>query len=150
MVDEEARPAGPGDLAAVAVLARQLRAELDGQRGAELWRLEARPEPLETTLEEADAVVVGTLDDLVVGYAVVHDRTLRDASVVATVEEIYVLPEARDLGVAEAMLTRVLADARARGCRGVDGRVLPGLREGKNLYERFGMSARSLTAYRPL
>lgn len=148
-MEEAARVAGPEDLDAVVGLARSLRAELGDQRGGALWLLEAVPEPLEERLADPDLrVVVGTLDDVVVGYAVASITTLRDGGTVAVVHELAVDPDAREVGVGEAMLADLVAWARAEGCRGIDAVVLPGLREGKNLFERFGMSARSLTVHR--
>jgi GNAT superfamily N-acetyltransferase len=147
---EGARRAGAADAEAVASLARELRVALAPQRGGELWLLEARQEPLEQTLFEAPAVVVGTLDDVVVGYGVARLDTLADGSALAVIEELYVEPAARDLGTGEAVLDGLVEWAREAGAIAIDAIVLPGLREGKNLFERAGMAARSLRPSRSL
>jgi GNAT superfamily N-acetyltransferase len=145
-----AREATTDDAPEVAALARCLRSDLAGERGASVWVLEARAEPLEESLFDEARVVVGTIDGVPVGYAVAHLRSEPDGSWLAVVEEIYVQPEAREVGVGEGMIEDMIEWARARGCRGIDGVVLPGLREGKNLFERVGMPARAITTHREL
>jgi L-amino acid N-acyltransferase YncA len=146
---EAARAATAADLGDVVSLARRLRDEMRDQRGGRLWLLECLAEPLEESLAATELrVVVGTIDDVVVGYGVASTAGLRDDSRLATVHEIYVDPGAREVSLGELMLADLVAWAQATGCFGIDAVVLPGLREGKNLFERFGMSARSLTVHR--
>jgi GNAT superfamily N-acetyltransferase len=147
---EGARPAGPDDAPIVATMARALRAAIAGERGGELWLLEARPEPLEETLFAAPCVVVGTYDDAVAGYAVTRLDRLRNGAPLAVVEELWVEPQARGVGIGEAILDAVTAWAREMGATALDAVVLPGMRDGKNLFERAGMAARSLRPSKPL
>ena len=151
---EDARVAHETELARVAELARELRQELLGERGGALWVIrEARPEPLDAALAELsrrdDAlVVVGTTEDAVVGYGIARWEPLRDGTRLGVIEEIYVEPEARGVGVGELLIERLSAFCIDTGCIGVDATALPGHRQAKNFFERAGFTARSLVMHR--
>jgi GNAT superfamily N-acetyltransferase len=153
---EAARPARPDELARLAELARLGIAELVPTKGGVMWhRREARPEPVEDSLGAALAdpdhlVLAGTIDDAVVGYSVTRLEALRDGGRLAVVEDIYVEPEARAVGVGEALMDAVVEWCRSRGCIGIDSVALPGNRETKNFFESFGMVARAIIVHRPL
>ena len=155
-IDEGARPAVEADIDAVAYLAAQALAEMAPLRGGAVWsRLEARKEPLGPGLYEdlrADnaLVVVGTIDGAVVGYSAVRLVGLHDGAVLGRVGDVYVTPEARGVGVGEAMMGLLLDWARRRGCIGVDSLALPGDRSTKNFFETHGLVARSITVHRAL
>ncbi len=59
-------------------------------------------------------------------------------------------PDAREVGVGEAVLARALEWATARGCIGVDAWALPGERATKNFFEAAGFTARLLVVHRSL
>jgi len=151
-----ARLATRDDLARLVELSDMVRDEVLTQRGGELYALlEARPEPvvggLAETIGAVDAmVVVGCIDDSVVGYAVVTSRTLRDGSVLGAITDLYVQVAAREVGVGEAMMDKLLSWCESRGCRGLDGVALPGNRSLKNFFERYGLVARAILVHRPL
>jgi ribosomal protein S18 acetylase RimI-like enzyme len=153
---ETARPAAIGDLPTVVTLARALRAEWRSIRGGELWEVrEARPEPLEAGFaalisDHEAALVVGTIDDSVLGYGSAYVETLRDGSRLGVIEELYVEPDARAVGVGEAIAEALVAFCRAQHCAGIDARALPGHREAKNFFERAGFTARALIMHKPL
>ena len=153
---EAARPATTHDLPIIVDLARALRAEWRLIRGGPLWEArEARTEPLDDTfaelLERDDAlVVVGTIDDVVFGYATVEIETLRDGSKLGIIDELYVEVAARAIGVGEIIAEAVIAYCAAAGCLGIDARALPGHREAKNFFERAGFTARALIMHKPL
>lgn len=157
---ESARLAVEADLSDVADLARRAIVELGEGKGGDLWRRrEARQEPLEAEITAAIAgdvgghagqVVVGTVDDAVVGYGVVHLETLADGGRLAVVDDVYVEPDAREVGVGEAMMDDMVAFARAEGCVGIDALVLPGDRHSKNFFETFGLTARAIVVHRSL
>lgn len=151
--------AGPADLSDVVDLARMAIEELAVLRGGQLWRLrEARREPVEVTLEHRlaarDSVegeaVVGTIDETVVGYGISHTEQLDDASVLAVVTDLYVHPDARGVGVGEAMMNRLIEHAVAHDAIGIDSMALPGDRATKNFFETFGLKARAIVVHRPL
>jgi ribosomal protein S18 acetylase RimI-like enzyme len=153
---EAARPATRDDLPSLAELARLAIEELRPTKGGELWaRREARAEPLDATLAadlaNPDAcVLVGTIDDVVVGYAVAVIEPLHDGSSLARVTDLYAQPEAREVGVGEQLLDAVIEWATERRCAGVDSLVLPGNRQTKNFFESFGLVARAIVVHRPL
>jgi GNAT superfamily N-acetyltransferase len=95
-------------------------------------------------------VLVGTFDGVVVGYGLVQRETLRDGTAIAVIDGLYVEPDARGVGVGEALMEEVLAWSVAAGCRGIDGFALPGDRETKNFFERFGLTARAILVHRSL
>ena len=151
-----ARPAVAADLPALAALVEDGIASAAGQRGAELWRLEWAPRPpfegsLRQRLSDPDAgTLVGCLDDHPLGALLLDRRRVTDGPSVARITFVFVEPEARDIGIGEALIDAAADWARLAGCRGLDGLALPGDRHVKNLYERSGMTARELTAYRDL
>jgi GNAT superfamily N-acetyltransferase len=153
---EDARPATAADLPRIAELARQAITELSTQKGGGVWRLrEARAEPLEEGLA-ADLrapdhlVLVGTIDDAVVGYAVVIPETVEEGQRLARLEDLYVEPDARGVGVGAAMMHAVLAWAEEGGFVGIDSLALPGTRATKNFFESFGLTARAIVVHRSL
>jgi GNAT superfamily N-acetyltransferase len=153
---EASRAARPDDLPRISELATQLRAELAPMKGGALWAArESTPEPFEASyrarLRSTDAeVVVGEYAGVVVGFAVVVVDELRDGRRLGLVTDLYVEPEAREVGVGEAMIDRVIAWCAARGCAGIDAVALPGHRATKNFFEEFGFTARALVMHRRL
>ncbi len=121
---------------------REARAALCDQRGGPAhlaerpavgdWaKLLATPGPL---------VWVATIDEVVVGYL-----QLQVFASAAEVLQVYVHPEARELGFGDWLLEAALAAARECGCTVFEGTALPGDRATKNLYERAGIKARKIT-----
>ena len=139
-------------------LARQAIAELTPNRGGSVWsRREAHAEPLDAVMDDAVAgtdpvrqAVVGTVDDTVVGYGLARFDTLHDGNLLAVVTDLYVDPEARAIGIGEAMMDLLVAEARRRGAIGIDALALPGDRHTKNFFETFGLSARAIVVHRSL
>ncbi len=151
---ESTRPAGPDDRAVLAALARDARADARTKRGGVLLVDEGlRQEPLEATLltgSPDEHVVLGTIDDTPVGYALVQVRVLPSGDRLGVVEELYVDPEGRDVSVGEAMMDDLVAFCRAAGCVGIDALALPGDRATKNFFETFGLVARAIVVHRSL
>jgi GNAT superfamily N-acetyltransferase len=153
---EDARAATADDLARVAELAHALRAELAAERGGPLWgNRESQPEPLDTLLtdrldSDEAAVLVGTYDDVIVGYGTAWIDHLRDGSRLGVIDEIYVEPDARGVGVGETLVERLVQFCRHAGCTGIDATALPGHREAKNFFERAGFSARLLVMHKAI
>jgi GNAT superfamily N-acetyltransferase len=153
---EAARSATNSDLPAVVDLATAMLDELRPQRGGTLWLArDARPGPiaesLRALLDRADArVIVGTIDDVVVGFATVEIEALRDGTRLGIVRELFVDPEARGVSIGELIATEIVTFCTAAGCIGIDAYALPGARETKNFFERSGFTARALVMHRKL
>jgi ribosomal protein S18 acetylase RimI-like enzyme len=153
---EHARRATSDDVADLVALARQLRDELAQHRGGVLWGTrEVDGEPLADALDAAlvdpdTVVLVGTIDDVPVGYGIVTVEDLRDGTRLGRVSELFVDPEARGVGVGEAIAREVLDHCRAAGCRGVDVVALPGHRAAKNFFEEQGFIARAIVMHHVL
>jgi GNAT superfamily N-acetyltransferase len=153
---EAAREAAAADLPRLAELARQGAAELAQLRGGAVWALRegrrsAGASDLVARLEDPSTfVVAGTFDDVVVGFATVRREALPDGSSLAVLDDLYVEPGARGVGVGEAMMGVVLAWCEAQQCRGIDSLALPGDRATKNFFERFGLTARAILVHRAL
>jgi GNAT superfamily N-acetyltransferase len=159
-LEEAARVATELDAEPILTLARGALAELSNQRGGAVWsRRDARVEPIDDAIAEAIAVsaaggpqlvAVGTLDDVVVGYAVVRAEEVADGGHLGVIEDLYVEPPARGVGVGEALMNLILAWATEHGCFGVDSIALPGDRGTKNFFESFGLVARKIAVHRAL
>ncbi len=147
MMEENVRLLHAVDCAEVARLEAEARAAMVDQRGGPARLGEVPPvgdwAPLVGDL--ARPVWVATFDDAVVGYL---ELELRDG--VADVRQVYVDPEARELGFGDAMLAAAMQAGREAGCAVVEGTALPGDRQTKNLYERAGITARKIVVSKPL
>lgn len=153
-----ARPAEPTDVAAVASLVREGREGLGQQRGGALWLArQAIGEPLDdalTAMIAADTacVMIGCIDAAPLGVllADIDLDWATSAAVLATVRELFVVADARGVGLGEAMMDATIAWATERGCVGIDGYALPGDRATKNFFETFGLVARGIVVHKPL
>ena len=154
--EEGTRPATEDDLARVAELAGWAVEELRQGKGGEVWaRHAARRPPYEADLRSqlADAdhrVLVGTVDDVVMGYGVASIQVLADGGRLGVVTDLYTDPGARELGIGEAMMEALVEWCREQGCFGVDSLALPGDRHTKNFFESFGLVARAIVVHRSL
>ncbi len=155
---DAARVATAGDGPVVVGLARRAIGELAGNRGGDVWRRrEAHAEPLDAALTARCAnpggderTVVGTIDGAVVGYGTATLEALHDGERLAVVSDLYVEPEARGVGVGEAMMDLLVAWATEAGAIGIDALALPGDRHTKNFFETFGLTARAILVHRDL
>jgi GNAT superfamily N-acetyltransferase len=156
---EAVRRATPEDLDELVRLATMARDEMGEERGGPMWQLlHGRPDPLPSTLtadlnEAADdhgAVFLGTYDGAPGGYAAAHREALPDGTAIAVVSDVYVEPGFRGVGLGGALMDELLSWARAHDCRGIDALALPGMRESKNFFERFGLTARAILVHKNL
>ena len=138
---ERVRTAVPADAASLATMETAARAHVFYQRGGPALLAEQLPtSDWSTAIDDPQrAILVGTLDEQVFGYL-----ELRFNDGTAVVHQVYVDPEARELGLGDWMIEAALAAARARSCRVFEGFALPGDRETKNLFERAGITARKI------
>lgn len=152
---EAVRPAADADLPELVRLAALAVDEKRAQKGGPVWvRREARqdaPSSLRTALVSDDqAVVAGLLDDAVVGYGVAHVEVLADGGRLGVVDDVYVEPDAREVGLGEMLMDHLVAWCEQQGCFGVDSLALPGDRATKNFFESFGLVARAIVVHRAL
>ena len=154
MIDPVVRRARHGDTAPLRALEQEARVAVEHARGGRRW-LEEHPE-IGSGWDEATStrvVFAAELPDpedpdrpgFVVGYLV-----LDLAGTVAHVDQVYVTPDARELGFGDALLEAAADEARSAGADVIEGHALPGDRETKNLYERAGITARLITVSRSL
>ena len=154
LMEESARPASSGDLDVLIGLAAAARRELPERKGGDVAvRLDPqRNDPgarIATALDdEATVLFVGTIDGTVVGYGLMTLGTVSDGSAQANVEEIFVDPDARSVGVGEAILEALLMEASGRGAAAIQSVALPGDRATKNFFEAHGMVARAIVVHR--
>ena len=147
MIDPVVRSATVADDDQLRDLEREARAALIGQRGGDQW-LGEHPEVGEGWSRRVDEVdvFVGIIDDVVIAYIVAE---LGDDAIVR-IDQVWVTPEARELGFGDELLATAIEAARQRGAVAVEGQALPGDRHTKNLYERAGIVARLITTFRRL
>jgi GNAT superfamily N-acetyltransferase len=153
-VVKTARPAVEADLPALVRLWQEAVTELDGQRGGgplagRLWRSDPASFLVDALADPDRLVVLGEIDTVPVGLASLWaDRTRREP--LGQLELIFVEPDARKVGVAEAMLAVVVARCEEWGMAGLDAPALPGNRAAKSFFEAQRMQARLLVMHRPL
>jgi GNAT superfamily N-acetyltransferase len=152
---ESAREAGADDIERIVELGVLLRAELAVERGGELWQTADASllgtDEVRAWLDDPGArVVVGTIDDVILGYCVVRAVALRDGTRLGVIDELFVERDAREVGVGEELIDDVTAWCTELGCRGIDATALPGQRATKNFFEGGGFVTRRLTMHRSL
>lgn len=139
-MDEAVRPATAADLTVLAELERNARAAMADQRGGTRRLAEVPPiGDWAAAVAAGDRVWVATIDEVVVGYL-----EMQCDAEVAEVRQVWVHPEARELGLGDGLLGEAIVAARRLGCTYLEGTALPGDRETKNLYERAGITARRI------
>lgn len=152
----QARPARPEDGPAVAQLLADSVATIESERGGALFALRegvlalADPELHPAPADPQVLTAVGLLDDVVLGVAIGRIEVLRDGSVLARLEHLWVDPQARQVGLGEEMLRLVLSWAAERGAGHLDAHALPGDRDSKNFLESSGFAARLIVMSRSL
>lgn len=142
-MNTEVRPARTDDAAALAQLEREARAALVGTRGGDALLAE-QPAVVDWVAaigDPASAVWVAVIDDVVLGYL---ELAVPSAGGTGVVRQVYVHPEARELGFGDDLLAEAIAATLSAGGRTIESFALPGDRDTKNLYERAGVTARKL------
>lgn len=149
------RPATGVDLEMLVGLAERARSAVVTERGGaamlqDLGLIGDGSDRLARVLEDpASMLWCAEIDGLVVGYLVASLRGEDDARVVS-VRELWVEPEAREVGAGEELVSAAVAWAIAEDATAIDAHALPGARATKNLFERLGLTARLLTVRRNL
>jgi GNAT superfamily N-acetyltransferase len=153
--DACARRAVHHDRELVAQLRGEARASVASVRGGASLIHKDRPEAAGTALldEALDGAaralaLVGTIDGAVVGYVLARHELAEGAVPVASIDELWVTPDAREMGVGEVLLDGVATWAQEWGCVALDADALPGDRATKNFFEQHGMVARAIRVER--
>ncbi len=138
MVEPVVRQALDSDAPQLGLLEVEAREGLADRRGGQRW-LATNPAREHGWLDQIGLqwVHVAVIDTAVVGYAV---ASLTGS--VVQIREIYVTPDARDVGFGDELLLAIMRRAVFAGASTLEGFTLPGDREMKNLFERAGVKAR--------
>ncbi len=89
-------------------------------------------------------IFVAGIDRTVMGYLLARMSTTVIGEI-ATIEQVFVTKDARNLGVGDALISATVDWAKGLKIVALDALALPGDRETKNLYERAGLVARLIT-----
>ncbi len=155
MMEVTARPAEVADVPELLRLYRALEQEMTTLKP--VWALaDGLAEPAEVALGgilgDPDSLVwLGLIDGIPLGFLWARVEPLlpqADGAGVGVVHLIFTEPEARRVGLGEAMLDGVLAELRERSVQRFDARVSPGHRDTKNFFESFGFAARLIVMFR--
>lgn len=107
-------------------------------------------ESLATLIQDGDVVVViGEIDNVGFGFMIGFTELLLPHvnEQIGAIRFVFTHLEAREVGVGEAMLDKMLTELRSRGIVRFDAHVLPGHRLVKNFFESGGFSARSIVMH---
>jgi GNAT superfamily N-acetyltransferase len=139
------RPARAVDADQLADLEAEARAPLADSRGGPMWLEEHPPvEDWQSVITGDGCVTVAEIDGVLVGFL---QMAAPDDRGVAAVVQVFVLPDARELGFGDILLAESIEWARSVGAVALEGEALPGDRDTKNLYERAGITARKIITY---
>lgn len=133
-----------------------MKADQELARGGYLWaKHELRQEPVVDSLVaslESDEqwLWLASLDDVPLGFAGLELLHLPDGEVLGRLRELFVVAEARSVGLGEALMDCVEDLCRDQGCSGIESAVLPGNRASKNFMESRGLKARLIRVHREL
>jgi GNAT superfamily N-acetyltransferase len=150
------RRAGAPDVARIVELAALMRAELSSMKGGDVWLArDAWPEPLDEAYRALVAhddarVVVGTYAEAVLGFGAVVVERVRSGASLGVITDLFVEPDAREVGVGERIIDDLVAFCAERDCIGIDASALPGHRAAKNFFEEHHFTARLLTMHHRL
>ncbi len=89
-------------------------------------------------------IFVAGIDRTVMGYLLARLSSTAIGEI-ATIEQIFVTKDARNLGIGDALISATVEWAKGLKIVALDALALPGDRETKNLYERAGLVARLIT-----
>ncbi len=145
MVEPEFRRATRLDVPELIWLETIARTALVDQRGGDLWLEANAAESPDWPAVAADEVIVSTIDDVPVGYV-----RFRQTDSVLHVGDVFVHPEAREVGCGDGLLAAAVDAGRSAGATRVEAVALPGDRDTKNLYERAGITAKRIIVSSPI
>jgi ribosomal protein S18 acetylase RimI-like enzyme len=137
------RGATTADADQLAELESVARASLVGVRGGDAL-LDEQPAVGDWSAvlgSSASTVWVAEIDGVLVGYLQLEHCDHED---IGNVRQVWVDPDARELGFGDELLAAAIEHLRAHGATTIESYALPGDRDTKNLYERAGVTARKI------
>lgn len=144
----EVRPAVAADLEALSDLQLEARTALTDVRGGAKVLAEQPAADWATVLADPlRRVWVAVIDEVVLGYL---ELELPGTDGTGRVRQVYVHPEARELGFGDELLAAAIEAIVDAGGTEVESWALPGDRDTKNLFERAGVTARKLVVSKRL
>ena len=149
-IDPTVRPAHIVDMPVVLELDAQYRNLLLDQRGGIAWLAEHVPLVTLPPQDVVESSFVGEIDGAVIGFLRGTVDFIPTRGMVYTVDRVFVVEQARQLGFGDALLAAAMELAVSTQCVAIEANALPGDRETKNLYERAGIQARNIIVSRPL
>lgn len=141
------RRATESDCLVLEELEAEARANLDHFRGGirHGYEFELIGEQWKRFIAESSITAfVAGVDETVMGYLVAKFSQTK-SGMIATIEQVFVTRDARNIGIGDALVSATIAWAKAESLVALDGFALPGDRETKNLFERSGLVARLIT-----
>jgi ribosomal protein S18 acetylase RimI-like enzyme len=155
-MEVRSRRATPADVPALAGLYSLLAGEMAALKA--VWPLadgleEPIRESLSSLLTDPDAALyLGEIDGYPFGFLLARSEPLlaqAGGERIGSIRLIFTDPEAREVGIGEAIIEQFLDEFRAAGHRRFDAHVPPGHREAKNFFESNGFAARRIVMHRP-
>ena len=144
-----ARAAEAAECATTATIAKQAIETVRDERGGR-WHLDHDGDattPLErhsgAQSDPQQHLVVGCIDDTVVGYGMAYLSPTVDGTL-CMIDELVVHPQAQAIGVGSEILAEIRRWAVSNSCQAIESQVLPGNRAAKNFFERVGMKTRKM------
>ncbi len=156
MTTTAARLADDADLSVLTDLIDAAWSEQIDARGGSLLHSTAKrsgsgADRAEAALHSAHHTVwMGTIDSTPIGYGVVRLDRLSNGEDLAVIEDLFVLEDARQIGVGEEMTSAITSWAIQHRCIGIDAVALPGNRHTKNFFEMLGLTARAIVVHKSL
>ena len=153
-MEESVRLAVPADAEVLGWLVAGARAELPDKKGGDVvqrldpYRIDLGARVMAAVEDPDTTVLLGCIDGTPVGYGLMTVGSVSDGSLHAAVEELFVDPGGRSVGVGEALIEALKADAVERGAVAIQSTALPGDRATKNFFESQGMVARAILVHR--
>jgi putative acetyltransferase len=131
------RPIQPGDNPAIAAIIRNTLKEFGGDRPGTVFTDPTTDALYELFRKPGSSYNIALLNDTIVGGAGIYPS---DGLPEGTCElvKMYLLPEARGVGLGKFLIEKALQFARESGYRQVYIETLPELRQAMSVYEKFG------------
>jgi GNAT superfamily N-acetyltransferase len=153
MIDPTVRRAVTNDASALCGLERAARGSLADTRGGSRW-LDEHPAVGDgwgrAVGDRGVFIALVPVDEVEVPVGFLAADLVDAPMTIVRVDQVWVEPDARELGFGDALLAAAIAWGRDGGAELVEGQALPGDRNIKNLYERAGVTARLITVSRRL